>query len=120
MAPTSRLLFAALTAFAMAGCAPMNDTPAPTASNPEPTVPAKPPYPEDPAPEPKMTCDAAKASWAKGQVADETLVQRIKADTGSKGVRVIKPGQAVTMDYREDRVNIDVDDKGRVLKVRCG
>ena len=120
MAPTSRLLFATLAAFALAGCAPMNDTPPPTASTPEPTVPAKPPAVEEPAPEPKMTCDATRASWAKGRIADEALVLRIKADTGSKGVRVIKPGQAVTMDYREDRVNIDVDDKGRVLRVRCG
>ena len=120
MAPISRLMFAAVAAFALAGCAPMNDTPPPAASTPEPTVPAKPPMPEDPTPEPKMTCDSSNTSWAMGQVADDALVQRIKAATGSKGVRVIKPGQAVTMDYREDRVNIDVDDKGRVTNVRCG
>jgi hypothetical protein len=35
-------------------------------------------------------------------------------------VRVIKPGMMVTMDYREDRVNLDVDDDNRVLNVRCG
>ena len=67
-----------------------------------------------------MNCDAKQTAWAKGQLADEALVERIRTETHSKGVRVIKPGMAVTMDYREDRVNIDVDDKGRVLRVRCG
>ena len=38
----------------------------------------------------------------------------------SRTVRVIKPGMAVTMDYRTDRLNIDVTDRNVVTATRCG
>ena len=88
---------------AVAPPAPVSQTPAP-------------PAPEEPA----MTCLADKGQWAKGNLADEALVAKVKADTGSERVRVIKPGMAVTMDYREDRLNLDVDADNRVTAVRCG
>jgi hypothetical protein len=66
-----------------------------------------------------MTCEAEKGLWAVGKIADEALVAKVMADTGSTQVRVIKPGMMVTMDYREDRVNLDVDADNRVLSVRC-
>ena len=66
-----------------------------------------------------MTCQAAKGQWAIGQIADEALVAKVQADTTSERVRVIKPGMMVTMDYREDRVNLDVDADNRVTAVRC-
>ncbi len=37
-----------------------------------------------------------------------------------KKLRVIKPNQATTMDYREDRVNVEVDDKGLIIRVSIG
>ena len=70
--------------------------------------------------DPAMSCDAKAGQWAVGKVADDALVARVKADTGSDRVRVIKPGMMVTMDYREDRVNLDVDKANKVLTVRCG
>lgn len=83
--------------------------------------PAKPPYPETPAAEtPAMTCDAAKVQWTLGQLADEALVARAKSESGSERLRVIKPGMAVTMDYREDRLNLDVDANNKVTSARCG
>jgi hypothetical protein len=65
-------------------------------------------------------CDAAKAQSAVGQEATQVVVDRIVADSGSKNARVIKPGMAVTMDFREDRVNIDVDAANRITAIRCG
>jgi hypothetical protein len=83
--------------------------------------PPKPPYPEAPAAEtPAMTCDAAKVQWTVGQLADEALVARAKSESGSERLRVIKPGMAVTMDYREDRLNLDVDADNKVTTARCG
>lgn len=35
-------------------------------------------------------------------------------------VRVIGPGMAVTMDYREDRLNIEVDADKIINRVSCG
>lgn len=35
-------------------------------------------------------------------------------------VRVIAPGMAVTMDYRPDRINFELDDQNLIAVVRCG
>ncbi|MBI1359379.1 MAG: hypothetical protein GC155_03750 [Alphaproteobacteria bacterium] len=35
-------------------------------------------------------------------------------------VRHIHPGDQVTMDYRSDRLDIDIDDKGVITGLRCG
>ena len=127
MTPIRTMLFAAFAALAMSACA----TPAEESTEFESrsgevrTVPAKPPARETGTPpasgeEEAMTCDATNMAWANGKLADEALVTKIRLDTGSKAVRVIKPGMMVTMDYREDRVNIDVDAENRVTNVRCG
>lgn len=65
-------------------------------------------------------CDAAAAQWAVGKAADQALVDKAVADSHSSNARVIKPGQAVTMDFREDRLNIEVDAANNVTAVRCG
>lgn len=87
------------------------DTPPAAATNPDATPPAD--------KEPDMACQAEKGQWAVGLIADDALVAKVLADTTSERVRVIKPGMAVTMDYRHDRVNLDVDADGRVTAVRC-
>ena len=99
------------------------DSPPPSAAG-EPAAarpPAKPPHPETPAAEtPAMTCDATKVQWTLGKLADEALVAKAKSESGSERLRVIKPGMAVTMDYREDRLNLDVDANNKVTSARCG
>ncbi|MNL69488.1 Peptidase inhibitor I78 family protein [compost metagenome] len=41
--------------------------------------------------------------------------------TGASLVRQIKPGQGVTMDYRQERVTIETDPKtGNILRAFCG
>lgn len=40
--------------------------------------------------------------------------------TGARTIRVIAPGDAVTMDYRTDRLNIETDAAGRVVRIKCG
>lgn len=34
--------------------------------------------------------------------------------------RVIRPGEIVTMEYRADRLTIEVNDNGTITGVRCG
>ena len=114
--------------FALSACAtPSQEPPAAEDSADAFAAPPPPPAMDEPGTtEPAtnedaaMTCDAKAGQWAVGNVADEALVARVKADTGSDRVRVIKPGMMVTMDYREDRVNLDVDKDNKVLTVRCG
>lgn len=44
----------------------------------------------------------------------------MQALTNSRTARVLRPGDAATMDFREDRLNIQVDENGRVSGLRCG
>jgi len=67
-----------------------------------------------------MNCDDSHAQTAIGQVATPATVDRIVAESGSRSVRVIKPGMMVTMDYREDRINIHVDAENVITSVKCG
>ncbi len=80
---------------------------------------AEPPQPA-PAPAPSGKCDAQPVQGYVGSFAGGPTVEKIVAESGSRNARVIKPGQMVTMDYREDRVNVRVDDENRILSIRCG
>lgn len=119
MTPT-RLLLAITLTLGLAACVPADDAKVADGGRDVAPTPPK----ADPAPPPNegevMKCVDTGTSWAIGQLADEAMVQRVRTETHSDRVRVIKPGMAVTMDYREDRVNIDVDADNRILKVRCG
>lgn len=123
MALPLRFPIALLALVAMTACASPSSAPGESASvaatapveAPAAEPAATPPFAEEPA----MTCQADKGQWAIGQIADEALVAKVMADTTSDRVRVIRPGMAVTMDYREDRVNLDVDADNRVTGVRC-
>ncbi|HEX8126146.1 MAG TPA: I78 family peptidase inhibitor [Allosphingosinicella sp.] len=65
-------------------------------------------------------CDAAKAQGLIGRTRSaETAAEALRL-SGAKGLRWIAPGAMVTMDYREDRLNLRVDPEGKVVKVDCG
>ena len=38
----------------------------------------------------------------------------------ARHVRVVKPGMAVTMDYRIDRLTVMLDDSGKIESISCG
>ena len=69
---------------------------------------------EEPAPI-AGTCGAPALQDLVGQ--SETVLQTMKF--GSP-VRIIHPGMAVTMDYREDRLNIEINEAGTIFRVTCG
>ncbi len=61
--------------------------------------------------------EAAEALTGKARVTDAQAMQL----TGASIVRQIKPGQAVTMDYRRERVTVETDPKtNRILRAMCG
>ena len=66
------------------------------------------------------TCDAKAASAYVGQAISDQVTEQAKAAAGARGVRVIRPGMAVTMDYRAGRLNLELDDSGRIVKASCG
>ena len=65
-------------------------------------------------------CDASDLNFLIGKVLDEALAARAKDATGASSVRVIRPGQMVTMDYVAERLNVEVDAAGKVTSARCG
>lgn len=109
----SRSLFAATMILSLAACA------ANTPATPEPAAAESTPAEAAP-PVAAMQCDAAKAQWAVGQAASPDVVVKVVKDSGSSTSRVLAPGQPMTMDYREDRVNIHVDGKNVITEVKCG
>lgn len=87
---------------ALAACAPGQSP------DPAPTGPAVPPPEAD-------TCGAAPYARLIGQ--DATALER---ELILRQVRVIRPGMAVTMDFRAERINFDIDDANRIARIFCG
>lgn len=65
-------------------------------------------------------CDASKLTDIIGKTATDALVADAQKRAGARTTRVIKPGQPVTMDYRTDRLNIEVTERNVVTATRCG
>ncbi|WP_085809682.1 I78 family peptidase inhibitor [Sphingomonas sp. TZW2008] len=90
-------------ATALAGCATASGTP----SSPPPA----------PAP---ATCDAAAVQSLVGTPAAAIVDAQVKRQTGAALVRRYATGAMLTMDYRADRLNVESDAAGTVVKLSCG
>ncbi len=66
------------------------------------------------------TCNAEAARAAIGRATDEATVERARADAGARSVRVLQPGMAATMEYLQDRLNIQVNERGAITGLNCG
>lgn len=55
-----------------------------------------------------------------GRNATAALGVEAQRRSGARQVRWIRPGDAVTMDFRPDRLNIRLDASGRVESFACG
>jgi hypothetical protein len=91
----------ALAALGLAGCASMNGAPPP---------------PQGATGE----CSAEAARDLVGQPGTADLAAEAQRRTHLRTVRWIRPGEAVTMDYRADRLDISLDDDGKVARIACG
>lgn len=98
MSRISMSLVLPLAALFLSACAPMPAAPPPLAG----------------------TCNAEAAHWAIGRAATPEVVDRVVHETRSRAVRVIHPGQAVTMDYNPSRVNIHVNERNAINSITCG
>ncbi|MHC9083706.1 I78 family peptidase inhibitor [Luteimonas sp. RIT-PG2_3] len=74
------------------------------------------PAPDDAA----ATCNAEAVQALVGQEATAATVEQAVKDSGAAISRVLKPGDAATMDFRQDRLDIATDDKGLIQSLRCG
>jgi hypothetical protein len=69
---------------------------------------------------PEARCRAAGAEAELGKTVNEKVADDARYAAGAMRVRVIRPGQAVTMDADPQRLNIEVDETGRIRRLRCG
>lgn len=65
-------------------------------------------------------CGSHTVSRFVGAEATPAIRSAITIATGHNRIRWIKPGTAVTQDFRADRLNIILDQAERVLTMRCG
>lgn len=64
-------------------------------------------------------CDAAPVQSALGQVVTDALVEELKRRSNARVVRVLAQGEGATLDYRTDRLTIQLDGERRIADIRC-
>jgi Peptidase inhibitor I78 family len=115
MKNTSLMFLAGL---ALMACTPSE--PAKTASTETPAAPAA----SEPAPAPATPAPADPAADTCNMAQYASLVGKPAADPGVPAagatVRIIKPGDQVTMDFQATRLNVDVGADGNITGLRCG
>lgn len=73
-----------------------------------------------PAPVPGVGCNAAKVKKIIGQQRSDAIEAEAKRLTHAKTVRWITPGSGVTMDFRSERLNLSLNEAGKIISGHCG
>ena len=108
---------AVVAGIALMACSPSTE--------PTPAAPVEPAAaaPAEPAPPVATPTDPATVDTCN-MAQDAALVGKPAADPGvppaGATVRIIKPGDQVTMDFQATRLNVDVDAAGTITGLRCG
>lgn len=68
----------------------------------------------------KDKCNAEVVQDMLGQRVTPDLSKQIKEKAGAKSVRVLGPTDAMTMDYKSTRLNIDTDEAEVIDRITCG
>lgn len=93
-----------------------------------------PPAPAEPAPRPPQigqggsghqgggedACGAERVQSRLGRAYGEALHQELATTSGARQVRVMRPGEAYTLEYLHDRLNIRLDEGERITDLFCG
>ena len=110
-----KLLLATACVFALAAC---SEAPTEPAATPVETPAAAETPPEPSAPPAADASDECGASAYAGLVGKSLTDPTVPA--ASPDLRHIKPGDAVTEDYRVERMNIYATETGVIEKITCG
>lgn len=65
-------------------------------------------------------CRAAGAEAVLGREATDLVLDQALRASGGLRTRVIPPGGMVTLDHDPMRLNIEVDESGKIRRMRCG
>ncbi|MDC8755335.1 I78 family peptidase inhibitor [Erythrobacter sp. sf7] len=96
-----------LAAIGLAGCATNGGYAAPEAAAPNGGAMAR-------------MCDAGTVQSYVGSKADATIGAAILTESGARTLRWGPPNAAWTMDYRQDRVNVQYDAAMTIEQITCG
>jgi hypothetical protein len=93
------------------------------------TTPGQSPTSQDPvavageeaaAPTPETECDAEGAASFVGQPATPEIVEAARVAAHAAEVRVIPKDGGATRDFKPGRLNLMLDEAGRIAELRCG
>jgi hypothetical protein len=93
---------------ALAGCTPTVATEAPQSGTEAQTPPGE------------GACQADALADLVGKPATAEIAAEALRRSGARAMRRIEPGMAVTMDFRQDRLNMNTDAAGTVTRFHCG
>ena len=65
-------------------------------------------------------CNTDAVQNLLGQAYSDGVGETARRRSGSRVIRLLKPGQVMTMEYDPTRINIILDDKGAIQALRCG
>ena len=69
---------------------------------------------------PHAGCQAEALPGLLGEPATAERVELARQQSGAQSVRVLAPGDAVTLDYDSQRLNIDIDEAELIQRISCG
>ncbi|WP_136066299.1 I78 family peptidase inhibitor [Modicisalibacter radicis] len=91
---------------------------------PRPATAPQPPPMQEPSGQAPGSGDAACGADDLGEHVGERLDadrrETLATDSGAGRMRVIRPGQGYTMDYRPERLNVHLDARERIERLSCG
>lgn len=97
----SRTFMLSCALIALAGCTGAGTQEAPVAVEPE-------------------LCRSGPAQFALGESLSEELKEAARKHAGAQQVRVLRAGEATTLEFNAERLNLHVDDDDTVTDARCG
>jgi uncharacterized protein involved in type VI secretion and phage assembly len=100
-----------IAALACAACTPQEHPQAPAQEHPQATT-------LSPATT-VGTCTQDRLATLIGKTRSEAVAAEALRLSGARTLRWIEPGMAVTMDYREDRLNLHLDAQGKIARTGC-
>lgn len=107
-------LFAGALTLAMAGCSTSATAPSDRQNAGAAPAPATAPAAGN------GQCDASAAQSVVGERFSDRAAQSAQSRAGASTLRILQPGQVMTMEYNPQRLTIVVDESGAVASARCG
>lgn len=65
-------------------------------------------------------CSADTSQGLIGQPWSKKMEDRVRSRSHAFKVRVVRPGEMVTMDFVENRMTVTLDERNHVVKIACG